>query len=131
MGRPKKKIDYEMVKKLGGMMCTQEEIASCLDMCTKTLQRDPEFSLVYKKALDAGHMSLRRLQMKAAEKGNTAMLIFLGKNYLGQRDKFVEEELDEMTKQLEKWKLLTTGVEPGLFDDLVEQEAEQAAEKNN
>ena len=129
MGRPKKKIDYEMVKKLGGMMCTQEEIASCLDMCTKTLQRDPEFSRVYKKALDTGRMSLRRLQMKAAERGNTAILIFLGKNYLGQRDKFVEEELDEMTNQLEKWKRLTTGVEPGLFDDLIEKE--QEVEANN
>ncbi len=32
-------------------------------------------------------MSLRRKQWRAAEEGNTTMLVWLGKQYLGQKDK--------------------------------------------
>lgn len=85
-GRPKKVIDYEMVERLASIMATQEEIASFLDMSSRTLQRDGEFCRVYKKGLEKGKMSLRRQQFKLAE-NNTAMAIFLGKNYLGQSDK--------------------------------------------
>lgn len=85
-GRPKKVIDYEMVERLASIMATQEEIASFLDMSSRTLQRDSEFCRVYKKGLEKGKMSLRRQQFKLAE-NNTAMAIFLGKNYLGQSDK--------------------------------------------
>ena len=49
-------------------------------------------------------MSLRRIQYKLAEK-NTSMAIFLGKQYLGQRDN-VEvknpEELNKVTELLNK-----------------------------
>lgn len=34
-----------------------------------------------------GKSSLRRLQWKAAQKGNSAMLVWLGKQMLGQKDK--------------------------------------------
>ena len=86
-GRPKKQIDYEAVEKLAAMMCTQEEIASYLDVSTRTLQRDAEFCHIYKKGLDKGRMSLRRMQYKAADGGNSTMLVWLGKQYLGQSDK--------------------------------------------
>ena len=86
-GRPKKKIDYELVEKLAYIQCTQEEISSILGISTRTLQRDKEFCRIYKNGMDNGKMSLRRLQWKAAEKGNNTMLIWLGKQYLGQTDK--------------------------------------------
>jgi len=86
-GRPKKKIDYELVKKLAYIQCTQEEISSILAISTRTLQRDTEFCRIYKNGMDNGKMSLRRLQWKAAEKGNNTMLIWLGKQYLNQTDK--------------------------------------------
>jgi len=85
-GRPKKLIDYETVEKLASIMATQEEIASFLDLSVRTLQRDEEFCRIYKKGLDKGKMSLRRMQYKLAEK-NAAMAIFLGKNYLDQKDR--------------------------------------------
>lgn len=85
-GRPKIKIDYEAVKKLASIMCTQEEIAAFLGVSTKTLQRDEEFCRIYKNGLDAGRMSIRRSQMKKALSGDTTMLIWLGKQMLGQRD---------------------------------------------
>ena len=85
MARPKFKIDYDMVEKLAGIQCTQQEIASFLGCSVDTLQRDETFCGIYKKGMDSGKMSLRRMQYKLAEK-NTAMAIFLGKQYLGQKD---------------------------------------------
>lgn len=87
MARPKKIIDYDAVLKLASIQCTQEEIANFLDVSVRTLQRDKEFCRVYKRGMDNGKMSLRRYQFKLAEK-NPAMAIFLGKNYLGQRDQY-------------------------------------------
>ena len=85
MARPKFKIDYEAVKKLASIMCTQDEIASCLGCDVRTLQRDEEFCRLYKEGRENGKMSLRRMQFKLAEK-SYAMAIFLGKQYLGQKD---------------------------------------------
>lgn len=85
MGRPKIVLDYNMIERLAGIMATQEEIAAFLDVSVKTLQRDEEFSRIYKKGVEKGKMSLRRSQMKLAER-NAAMAIWLGKQYLGQRE---------------------------------------------
>ena len=73
MARPKKEIDYEAVEKLANLQCTQEEIASFLNLSVRTLQRDEEFCRVYKKGQEVGKMSLRRTQFKLAEK-NTSTL---------------------------------------------------------
>ena len=89
-GRPTKPIDYETVEKLASIMCTQEEIASHLDISVRTLQRDEEFCHIYKKGMDKGKMSLRRKQYLMAET-NPTMAIWLGKQYLGQRDKSESE----------------------------------------
>lgn len=89
-GRPKKEIDYEAVEKLASIQCTQEEIANFLNLSVRTLQRDEEFCRLYKKGQDNGKMSLRRTQFKLAEK-NPSMAIWLGKQYLGQRDSFPDE----------------------------------------
>ena len=89
-GRPKKEIDYEAVEKLASIQCTQEEIANFLELSVRTLQRDDEFCRLYKKGQDNGKMSLRRTQFKLAEK-NPSMAIWLGKQYLGQRDSFPDE----------------------------------------
>ena len=95
MARPKKKIDYEQVKKLAVMHCTQIEIAEFLGLHVRTLQRDKEFCRIYKEACASGAMSLRRMQWAAANKGNTTMLVWLGKQYLGQRDK---QEIDKTSQ---------------------------------
>lgn len=97
MGRPKFKIDYEAVRKLASIMCTQEEIASFLGCSVDTLQRDETFCGLYKEARETGKMSLRRMQWKLAEK-SYAMAIFLGKQYLGQRDVIEHDSSKELTK---------------------------------
>ena len=93
VGRPKIQIDYNTVEKLANIQCTQEEIASFLGISVRTLQRDEEFCRIYKKGQENGKMSLRRMQYKLAEK-NTAMAIFLGKQYLGQKDNIEVEHKD-------------------------------------
>lgn len=114
-GRPKIKLDYELIEKLAMIQCTQIEIASFIGVNVSTLQRDAEFCSIYKKGQENGKTSLRRIQFKLAEK-NTAMAIFLGKNYLGQSDKryqdvqeisipeFENMTDDELKKLIEKSK---------------------------
>lgn len=96
MARPKKVIDYEAVEKLANLQCTQEEIASFLGLSVRTLQRDEEFCRIYKKGQDNGRMSLRRMQFKLADK-NPTMAIWLGKQYLKQRDN-IEIESTQLVK---------------------------------
>lgn len=95
MGRKKVKIDYDTVKNLAKICCTQEEIASVLGCSVKTLQRRKQFNKAYQDGLNDARASLRRLQWKSAVNGNITMQIFLGKNLLGQRDRFAEDERSE------------------------------------
>ena len=90
----------KMIENLSSLMCTDEEIASILGVSVDTLtnKNNKDTFTEYKlKGQNKGKSSLRRIQFKLAEK-NSAMAIFLGKQYLGQKD--VVEEADN--KQLEK-----------------------------
>jgi len=107
-GRPKRVIDYETCEKLASIFCTQEEIATFLNISVSTLGHDKKFLQVHKKGLDIARMSLRRKQFKLADK-SAAMCIFLGKNYLGQRDSHeidigenVQEYFDNIARKLEQ-----------------------------
>ena len=91
-GRPRKEIDKDMFEKLCAIQCTESEICSFFDTTDKTLTRwcndtyGMSYSDIYKIKSAGGKTSLRRMQFKLAEK-NPAMAIFLGKQYLGQKDK--------------------------------------------
>lgn len=90
-GRPKIEIDFTMVKNLCGIQCTGEEIASVLNINYDTLvarikeKFNESFSDYYKKASAGGRASLRRTQFELAKK-SPAMCIWLGKQYLGQKE---------------------------------------------
>lgn len=92
-GRPRKEINKSLFEKLCGLQCTKEEIAGVVEVSEDTVERwckrtyKTTFSEAYKKFSAKGKMSLRRLQFKLAEK-SASMAIFLGKQYLGQTDKF-------------------------------------------
>lgn len=104
VGRPKFQIDYETVEKLAHIQCTKTEIANFLGCSVDTLDRDNNFAEHYKKGLDGGKMSLRRIQFKLAEK-NSAMAIFLGKQYLGQKDNPEEQDRNNFANSIvEIWK---------------------------
>ena len=85
-------IDYNMLDKYCAIQCTGEECAALLDMdydtLNKCLKRDKKggFTEYFNKKSVIGKASLRRTQFKTAEAGNATMLIWLGKQWLGQRD---------------------------------------------
>ena len=97
MGRPRKVIDADQFEKLCGIHCTLSDIAGFFDCSEDTIERwcketyrneagEPlTFAEAYKLYSAVGNVSLRRLQFKHAEK-SPGMAIFLGKQYLGQKD---------------------------------------------
>ena len=89
VGKPHKVLDTEKIRLLASCFCSDEEIADELDTCSDTLTRN--YADVLKSARSAGRRSLRAMQYKKAKEGNVTMQIFLGKQYLGQKDK-VENE---------------------------------------
>ncbi len=86
MGRKPKPVDGALVEKLAAIACTQDEIAVVCGCSVDTLQR--RFSGEYKRGRADAKCSLRRKQWQRAVKdGHPGMLIWLGKQLLGQRDK--------------------------------------------
>lgn len=96
-GRPRIKIDWDEFDKLCGLHCTLTEIASFFNCSEYTIERAVKrekkvtFAEHYKQKTALGRISLRRMQWKQAESGNTTMLIWLGKQELGQSDKSKSE----------------------------------------
>lgn len=91
MARPLIEIDKKQFENLCGLQCTREEICSFFDISEKTLEAwckrtyKQSFSLVFKQKRGKGKISLRRSQFRLAEK-NANMAIWLGKQYLDQKD---------------------------------------------
>jgi len=90
VGRPKKELDTNLIENLASIFCTNQEIATIVGCHPDTLADN--FSEYLKKGRDKGKMSLRRMQWEKAQSGNTTMLIWLGKQMLGQRDKIETSE---------------------------------------
>lgn len=85
VGRPKIEIDPAKVYELASFHCTNKEIAAFFECSPDTIERN--YAVEVHKAREGGREKLRRLQWKAAEKGNVAMLIWMGKQILDQREK--------------------------------------------
>lgn len=105
-GRPPKQISKSDFEKLCGLQCTMLEICDFFDVDDKTLTRwckdtySMSFSEVFNIKRGSGLISLRRNQWKLAEK-NAAMAIFLGKNYLGQRDNVEIVDKTDINKNIQ------------------------------
>ena len=84
-------ISRSLFENLCSIQCTKEEICAVLEVSEKTLNSwcnsvyGENFSLVFNEKREYGKSSLRRTQWKLAEK-NPTMAIWLGKQYLKQRD---------------------------------------------
>lgn len=85
VGRPRNNVDPEQVRRLAMINCSYAEMAAVLNCDESYLTKN--FSQVIKDGREQGTMSLKRAQWTSAMKGNTQMLIWLGKNRLGQKDK--------------------------------------------
>ena len=85
VGRPELDLNPNMVIGLARMECTVYEIAGALGCSSKTLQKEKWKELIHQGRMQ-GNVSLRKKQYDLALKGNVTMLIWLGKNRLGQKD---------------------------------------------
>lgn len=85
MPRPRKQVDTEKLKQLAAIGLTSAEMAAVLDVSIDTLERR------YRKHMEKGRQmrnaSVRRKQYEMAMNGNATMLVWLGKQFLGQKDK--------------------------------------------
>jgi hypothetical protein len=84
-GRPRIQLDERQVEALAQIQCTWAEMAVVLG-CSETALRTNYAELI-KKGRENGKTSLRRVQYTKAMEGNIGMLIWLGKQYLGQAEK--------------------------------------------
>lgn len=121
MGRPRKEVDFEKIDALCGYHCTAQEIVANLQLFDHDLSYDTverrvkeKFKTTFADYVNQKHMadakpSLRKWQWQAAKSGNVAMLIWLGKQHLGQSD---------------KQNIETTGNEPIVIETYRDDEAE-------
>lgn len=105
-GRPHKEIDQTQFEKLCGLQCTIEEFCCFFDCDDKTLNSwckktyKMSFSEVFKQKKGSGKISLRRKQFEVALSGNPTMLIWLGRNMLGQTDKIEVTKVVDVSDNL-------------------------------
>jgi len=99
-GRPKAVINYPALEKMCAIQCTGEECAAILGMDYDTLNNRLKsdghggFSEYFRQKSSNGKASLRRKQyQKAVEEGNPTMLIWLGKQWLGQVDRVEQDNI--------------------------------------
>ena len=93
-GRPRAEIDFRAVQALARIGCTHAEIGTIVGVSEATIRRRCRKEI--DKGYDEMRMSLRRWQYEKAKEGNVAMLIWLGKQHLGQREKIDETRREEV-----------------------------------
>ena len=102
VGRPPKEFDQKNFESLCQIQCTEEEICQFFSCSEKTLNKwcrekyCANFSQVFREKRGVGKISLRRAQYQAALNGNASLLIWLGKQYLGQRENTGTDEKNEI-----------------------------------
>jgi len=83
-------IDLTELSKLAGLHCTTEEVASWFGVTVRTIQRklqQKKYREAWEHGMARGKISLRRMQWRKAEAGDSTMLIWLGKQWLKQSDR--------------------------------------------
>jgi hypothetical protein len=93
-GANKKVIPPDDVYKLAALGCTQKEIATWFAIPEETLKYN--FYEYMQRAQEETKQRLRRAQITAALAGNVTMLIWLGKNMLGQQENPVNTDTDRV-----------------------------------
>lgn len=124
MARPRKEIDQKQFENLCGLQCTLEEICGWFGVSDKTLNGwckrtyKASFSEVFRQKRGKGMIAVRRAQWRLAEK-NAAMAIWLGKQYLGQRD-IVEQTIAVDTVKDDELSASLKALADGLKSDEVQ-----------
>jgi hypothetical protein len=79
------RIDPEKVTACAAVGLTQREVAAIMGCNVDTIRK--HFLDEYNLGKDKAGASVRRKQFEEAMKGNSTMLVWLGKNLLGQSDR--------------------------------------------
>jgi predicted DNA-binding protein (UPF0251 family) len=98
-GPKERPIDLETIKLLASIQCTQEEMAAAMKLQRRAfinrINADPNLREIIEDGLANGRMSVRRQQFKLMQDGNVTMAIWLGKQYLNQRDQPLPDMIDK------------------------------------
>jgi len=111
VGRDKKVVPQPEVEHLASLGCTDRDIAEYFGIAENTLRYN--FSTELTKGRHQLKTSLRQAQLRVALSGNATLLIWLGKNILGQVDQpinaddnkvlpFTDDELDDIKEDLKE-----------------------------
>ena len=93
VGRDKKVIPPEELEKLANIGCKDTEISNWFGIPETTLRYN--FSAELAKGRESLKQSLRQAQIRLALSGNAVMLIWLGKNLLGQSDNPTDSDANQ------------------------------------
>jgi hypothetical protein len=126
--KPRLKLDKDAIAQWARAGSPVSEIAQRLGVSQRTLERrmeEPEYRDLLSQAEAELKISLRTKQVEVALEGNVPMLIWLGKQMLGQKEKL--EHSDDGARQgvrfagtmdqlLALYHQLTTEVQPAVID---------------
>lgn len=97
-GRPTKIFNLHAVQRLAAMQCSLSMIAAFFEVDLSTIKKrkrdDAEFRAAFEHGREQGKVTLLEKQWRATD-NSPAMLIWMGKNYLGQRDRGTIEHTGE------------------------------------
>ena len=97
-GRPRIELDPKQAKIFGYFRATYDTMAEQIGCHVDTIRaamqdEDSEFSKAYKKGFSSMKMKLSEAQVKSAiEEHNPTLLVWLGKQYLDQKDNPMHDE---------------------------------------
>ena len=106
MGRPPIEIDWKQFDQMCALHCTKKEIAALFFCCEETIENKVmeqwgmTFSAYFEQKSADGKKALRRKQLEVALNGNATMLIWLGKQHLGQADKIENNNINNDTVKM-------------------------------
>lgn len=91
MAKPGKRAPINLieVEKLAALHVTDQEMAGWFEVNVRTIERrkkNRKFAAALERGRAKGKISIRRLQMRMLEQGNSTMGVWLGKQILGQND---------------------------------------------
>ena len=98
VGRPRIELDPKQAKIFGYFRATYDTMAEQIGCHVDTIRaamqdEDSEFSKEYKKGFSGMKMKLSEAQIKTAiEEHNPTLLVWLGKQYLNQKDSPMPDE---------------------------------------
>ena len=98
VGRPRIELDPKQAKIFGYFRATYDTMAEQIGCHVDTIRaamqdEDSEFSKAYKKGFSSMKMKLSEAQVKTAiEDRNPTLLVWLGKQYLDQKDNPMPDE---------------------------------------